>query len=77
MILVGAYLEKVHIITQGNREAGVFDNLINLLRYHDPAVLGGTHQMVHHHRDIVALVDIETHAYQYTSTAAELRGIEP
>ena len=74
MILVRAYLQKLHLIAFRNFQTYFFQNCINPLVEHCSSVLRRKYQVVHQHRYVVTLVDIFAHPQ---SLRRKRRGIQP
>jgi hypothetical protein len=74
MILVCAYLQKLHLVAFRNFQTYLFQNFINPVVKHCSSVLCRKYQVVHQHRYVVALVDIFAHPQ---SLRRKRRGIQP
>src|ERR1039457_4192660 len=74
VILVRAYLQKLHLVALRNFQAHFFQHFINAVVEHCSSVFCQKYQVVHQHRYVVAFVDIFAHPQ---SLRRKRRGIRP
>jgi hypothetical protein len=74
VILVRAYLQKLHLVALRNFQAHFFQHFINAVVEHCSSVFCRKYQVVHQHRYVVAFVDIFAHPQ---SLRRKRRGIRP
>ncbi len=76
MVFISADFEKMDIISFGYFQAGMLDRLVYLFREYNPTILRRTDDVIEHTVDVVALVQVEAHAYRIP-LRSKLRGIYP
>ena len=70
MISIRANLQKFHLVALFNLYARLLQHLVNFAIYYRSPILRRKYQVIHQHRDIVALVDILAHPSSLTNAAS-------
>ena len=75
VVPIRPYLEERDLVARRDLQAAVPEHLVHVRRYHGAPVLGRTHDVVEQDGDIVAAVDMFTHALSVSQPDAVSRGV--
>ena len=70
MVLVGANLDKRHLISSADFQTGLFKLFIHRRCKNHSPIFGRTHNVIQKHRNIMTLVNIAAHTRHYIAIAA-------
>ena len=77
MVTIGTDLDKGKFVPQGNLQADILQRPIHFGREHRSSILGRAYDMIQQDRNIMATMNLFTHAPEYSISARQAAGNVP